>query len=169
MVVVLRSWRRESMTQQHAVGWMCDSRRAKLYLPAVGWFLLSLCSWGRVELEESVLQVLVNFHDGCLVAAPVAVIGRTKDGHHVLLVAPVVPFHDKLVGTRNEGQAVVVIELLGNVLAESISGATWTNTPSTTVIGVRPQQIADRTFVGDLCKCYNIILMFRFAEFCYRT
>lgn len=34
--------------------------------------------------------MLVDLHDGGLVATPVAVVGGTEDGHHVLVVAPVV-------------------------------------------------------------------------------
>merc|ERR1719453_292399 len=47
----------------------------------------------RVKLEESVLQVLVDLHDGGLVAAAVAVIGGTENGDRVLFMAPVVSLH----------------------------------------------------------------------------
>lgn len=87
-----------------------------------GWYLEevvggSACDMGfsssgsRIELQEGVFHVLVKFHDGGLVAAAVAVVGGREDGHHTLLMAPVVAFHDELVSTGNESQAIRAIEL----------------------------------------------------------
>ena len=39
---------------------------------------------------QSVFQMLIDFHDSGLVAAPIAVVWRTEDGDDILLVAPVV-------------------------------------------------------------------------------
>lgn len=39
---------------------------------------------------QRVLQGVIQFHDGCLVSTAVAVVWSTKDGHHVLVMAPVV-------------------------------------------------------------------------------
>lgn len=44
----------------------------------------------RVKLQEGVLQVLVNLHDGSLVATAVAVIWRTENRHDIAILAPVV-------------------------------------------------------------------------------
>lgn len=39
---------------------------------------------------QGVFQGVVQFHDGCLVSTAVAVVWSTKDGHHILVMAPVV-------------------------------------------------------------------------------
>ena len=43
--------------------------------------------------------------------SPVAVVGCREDGHHLLLVGPVVAFHDQLMGPRDEVQPVGLVEL----------------------------------------------------------
>ena len=40
--------------------------------------------------SQGVLEAIVQLHEGSLVATAVAVVGSTEDGHHVLLMAPVV-------------------------------------------------------------------------------
>ncbi len=45
---------------------------------------------GWIELQECVFEVLVDLHDGCLVAAAVAVVGGAENSHDVLVVRPVV-------------------------------------------------------------------------------
>lgn len=87
--------------------------------------------------------MFVDLHDGGLVAAAVAVVGRAEDGDHVLLVRPVVALHDQLVGPRHERQAVVVVELLGDVLPECVSCTTWVDSPATALIGVGPANTRD--------------------------
>lgn len=47
-------------------------------------------AWCRVKLQESVVERVIELHDGGLVAAAVAVVGRAKDGHHVAVMRPVV-------------------------------------------------------------------------------
>lgn len=39
---------------------------------------------------QGVFQSVVQFHDGSLVSTAVAVVWSTKDGHHILIMAPVV-------------------------------------------------------------------------------
>ena len=45
---------------------------------------------GWVEDQEIVIHLLVNFHYSCFVSAPIAVIGRRENSHHLLFVTPVV-------------------------------------------------------------------------------
>lgn len=73
-----------------------------------------------------------------------------EDGHHVPVLRPVVALHDELMCTCDEGQAVVVVERLGNVLAERVSGTTGGDAPAATVVGVGPQEITHGTLVRDL-------------------
>ena len=62
--------------------------------------------WGWVELQEGVFHELVNFHDGCLVTASIAVVWRRKDSDDVTVVGPVVAVHDELMSTSNQFEVV---------------------------------------------------------------
>jgi hypothetical protein len=53
------------------------------------------------------------------------------------------------VGTSDEGQAIVVVERLGDILAEGVAGTTGRYTPPTAVVRVRPKKITHRAFVRD--------------------
>jgi hypothetical protein len=53
---------------------------------------------------------LVNLHDGGLVAAAVAVIGRGKDCHNIIRVSWAVPLHHKLMRSRDQVQLVGAVE-----------------------------------------------------------
>ena len=103
-----------------------------------------------VELEEGVFEVLVNLHDGGLVAAPVAVVRGTEDCDHVPLVTPVVALHHQLVSPRHQGQAVTVVEGLRNVGAKCVACSARRDTPATPVVGVGPQQVTHGAFMGHL-------------------
>ena len=43
-----------------------------------------------------------------------------------------------------------MVELLGDVLAEGVPGASWRNAPTTPIIWVRPEQVADWALVRSL-------------------
>lgn len=64
--------------------------------------------------------MLVDFHDSCLVATAVTVIGSGENGDNVLVVTPVVAFHNELVCTCNQRQTIVVVKLLRDVLSECV-------------------------------------------------
>ena len=65
-------------------------------------------------------------------------------------MCPVVAIHDELMGARDSRQVVRVVELLANVLSEAVAGTARAVTPTTSVIGVRPEQVADRPLVRRL-------------------
>ena len=97
---------------------------------------------------QGVFQRVVQLHDGRLVAASVAVVGRGEDGDDVSVVAPVVALHDELVRPRDQRQPVRVVERLGDVLAEGVAGAARRDAPSPAVVGVGPQKIAHRSLLN---------------------
>mmetsp|Transcript_18257 Transcript_18257/g.47080 ORF Transcript_18257/g.47080 Transcript_18257/m.47080 type:complete len:290 (-) Transcript_18257:265-1134(-) len=104
----------------------------------------------RVKLQESVLELLIDLHDGGLVAAAVAVVRRGKERHEVLVVRPVVALHHELVRADDEAQLVGVVELLGNVRPECVPSAARRDAPSHPVVRIAPHQIAHRALVRDL-------------------
>ena len=113
---------------------------------------------------QIILHELVNLHYRGLVATSVAVVRSGEDCHDITLVCPVVSVHDQLMRSGNSRQVIRVVELLRDVLAETIASTTRADTPTTSVIGVGPEQVADWTFVrrllhavqlADLVKCVD--------------
>jgi len=98
----------------------------------------------------------VDLHDGSFVSASVAVIRSGKDSHNIPFVCPVVSIHHKLMSASDSSQAVRVVELFGNILAERVASTSWAYAPTASVIGVRPQQIADRAFVGHFLNAIEL-------------
>ena len=98
---------------------------------------MRLSSAGRgVKHEEVVVHVLVNLHDTGLVRAAVAVIGRREYSDDMLIMTPVEAVHDELMRTRDQLQAIDVIELLRNILAEGVPSTSGGDTPACAVIGI---------------------------------
>ena len=52
--------------------------------------------------------------------------------------------------TCDSHQVIGVIELLGDILTEGIAGTSGGDTPTTSVIGVRPEEIANGTLMRSL-------------------
>lgn len=66
-------------------------------------------------MESSELQVVFQL------TTSVAVVGCTEDGNNILVMAPIIPFHHKLVRPRYKCQAVCMIELLRYILAKCVA------------------------------------------------
>lgn len=50
----------------------------------------------RVELQESILEVFVDLHNGRLIRTSVAIVGSTEDRDDILLMTPIVSLHYEL-------------------------------------------------------------------------
>lgn len=92
--------------------------------------------------------MLINLHDCGLVAATVTVIRCGKYRDNVSVLAPVVALHDQLMGSGDQGQAVVVVESLADVLSEGVASTSGAYSPTASVVGVTPEQIAHGALVG---------------------
>lgn len=86
--------------------------------------------WDEGGNLQGVLQVLIDLHYCSLVAASVAVVGgyqilsklrkslhcrlelTREDGHYIPVLGPVVTLHHQLMGTSDEGQAIIMVESL---------------------------------------------------------
>ncbi len=53
-------------------------------------------SGSGIKLQKDVFQVLVYFHNSGLVAASVAVVGRTENGHDISVMRPVVALRESV-------------------------------------------------------------------------
>lgn len=94
--------------------------------------------------------MFVNLHDRGLVAAAVTVIGSREYRDDISVLTPVVALHDQLMGSGDQRQTVVVVESLADVLAESVTSTSGTDSPTASVIGITPKQIAHGSLVGHL-------------------
>lgn len=104
--------------------------------------------------------MFVNLHDCGLVSAAVTVIGSREYRDDVSVLTPVVTFHDQLMGTSDQRQTVVVVKSLADVLAESVASTSGAYSPTASVIGITPKQIAHGTLMGyllDSVECANVV------------
>jgi hypothetical protein len=61
------------------------------------------------------LHAFVELHNGSLVTAAVAVVGGGENCDDRLIMRPVITLHNELVRTRDQCQAVGVIEVVGDI------------------------------------------------------
>mmetsp|Transcript_123539 Transcript_123539/g.360766 ORF Transcript_123539/g.360766 Transcript_123539/m.360766 type:complete len:214 (-) Transcript_123539:283-924(-) len=94
--------------------------------------------------------MLVDLHDSGLVTAAVAIVWSGENRHDVSVMAPVVALHHKLVCPRNELQAIGMVELLRDVLAEGVAGTAGRDAPAAAVIRIRPKKVAHWSFMWHL-------------------
>lgn len=53
-------------------------------------------------------------------------------------------------GSCDKCESIIVVERLGNILPESVTGTTGADAPTASVIGVGPQQVAHGSLMGYL-------------------
>ena len=93
---------------------------------------------GRFELEKCEFHVLIQLHDGGVVATSIAIVWCREDRHDILIVTPVVPLHYKLVGPGDEFETVRMVKLGRYVGPECVSCSPRRNTPTGPIIRIRP-------------------------------
>jgi len=140
------------------------------------------------EDREAWVQVLAEVHDGGDVAAAVAVVGSAPycdDGFifevplccgiwsargvcdvqwvsgEIHLVALV----DQLVSTRNELEAIDMVELRCDLISKQPPCTTRRDSPGANVLWVAPDEIAKGAFVGDLLSASNDTDLVNGADF----
>ena len=108
------------------------------------------------KVLQCAVHMFVDFHNGGLVTASVAVIWCGEDSDDVALVTPIVSVHDELMGASNSLKAVCLVKLLGNVLTEGIASTTRRDAPTAAVIRVRPKQVANWAFMRHLLNAIEL-------------
>lgn len=93
--------------------------------------------------------MLINFHDSSLITTSVTVIGSTENCYDIPILTPVVPFHNQLMRSRNQSKAIVVVESFTDILTKGVPRSSWAYTPSTSIIGIRPEKVTHRSFMRD--------------------
>lgn len=122
--------------------------------------------WCRIELREldvimnrlpvHVINLVVDLHYRRLIAATVTIIGSREDRHDHPIVLPLIALHDELMRAGYEVKVVDVRELFGNVLSEGVSGSPWGDSPSASVIGIRPDEVTHGSLMGNLLDTIEI-------------
>ena len=69
---------------------------------------------------------------------------------------PLVTLHHKLMSPRNETQSVDMNELFGNILSKRITCTSRADSPSKSIIGIRPDEIAHWSLVWHLLDTVQI-------------
>ena len=113
-------------------------------------------AWCRVKHQEIVIHLFVDFHYSSLISTSIAVVWRWKDRHDLLLMAPIIASHDKLMGAGHCLKPILLYELVWYVLTEGVAGSSWRNSPASTVVGIWPQQVAHGPFVRHFYNTINI-------------
>lgn len=91
--------------------------------------------------------VVAELHNGCNVAAAVAVIGRRPDGDDGVVEHFLEAFHNELVSTRDHRKVVAVVENFDNIGAEEKACASRRETPAVDLVGIGPQEVAHGSLV----------------------
>lgn len=65
-------------------------------------------------------------------------------------MTPIKPVHHELMRTGDQLEAIRMVEILRYVLSEGEAGTSRRDTPSMTLVRIRPQQVTHRTFVRNL-------------------
>lgn len=78
-----------------------------------------------------VINVIVNLHNGGLIATSVAIVGGREDSHHSSIVLPLITLHNELMSSGNEVKIIDVGELFSDVLPECVPGSSWRDPPAT--------------------------------------
>lgn len=69
---------------------------------------------------------------------------------------PVVTIHNELMGTSYSCEAIGVIELLGNVLAERVASTARADAPAASVIRVGPEKVTDWAFMWHFLLSFEL-------------
>ena len=92
-----------------------------------------------IKDNRLIVTILIHFQKTGHVRAPVAVVGRRPDGDQILLFEPLdVAFLSELVGSGDQLEAVVVVELGDDFVSEEPAGASVARGPVFDFLGVGP-------------------------------
>ena len=104
--------------------------------------------WTHLERAQ---QALVNTHHGACVVELAAVVWCTEQGHELSFTEELVSIFDDLMSTANQVHVVFLQESGHDIWAEGERDTAIVFTPACDIlIGIRPEQIAQKTAVGDL-------------------
>ena len=66
---------------------------------------------------QGILESIVQFHDGGLVTAPVAVVRSTEDSHNVSIVAPVITLRPKTFIIYTHKNAFLILSVTLDIIS----------------------------------------------------
>jgi len=92
--------------------------------------------WCWIEHQEIVIHLFVDLHYSSLVTAAITVVWCGEYCDNLLLVAPIVSCHDKLMCSGYRLKAIFLYKLIRDVLSEGVAGATWGDTPPRSIVRI---------------------------------
>lgn len=109
---------------------------------------------GRLENLERAKQALVDAHHGTGIVKLAAVVGSGEEGDELALGEELVAVLDDLVSTADEIHVMFLEEARHHVWTKGEGDTTIVFAPSGNVlVGIRPEEIAEKTAVGNLRAC----------------
>ena len=103
-----------------------------------------------VKNYEVPFSVLVQAQNGRLVAHPVAVVGSRPQSHQLLVEPVYVSFLHQLMSPHNKVHLVQQVELVDYFCTKNPSCSSRVPSPSLYVLGIRPHQVSQWSFVRNL-------------------
>ena len=108
---------------------------------------------------ERAQQAFVNTHHGSSVVKLATVVGGAEERHQLSLGEEFVTVLHYLVCTANEVHVMFLQEPGDYIRSEGEGNSTIVLTPASDIfVGVRPEQVAKETTIGDLCTLANCLI-----------
>lgn len=108
----------------------------------------------RFQNLERAEQTLIDAHHGTGIVEFSTIVGCTEKGHKLALGEELVTVFYDLMGTTDQVHVVFLEEARYDIGAESEGDTTVVFAPAGNVfVGIRPQEIAEETAVGNLVQC----------------
>lgn len=103
-----------------------------------------------VEDVEVSFHMFVNVQDWSDISASVAVVRCWPNCNQILISEPVFEsVHNQLMGASNQLQLIYVVELRSHTGSKQPACSSWRKWPAINVIGVRPHEIWEWTFMWE--------------------
>ena len=103
--------------------------------------------WSRIKNKEIIVHRFIYLHDTSFVSTSITIVWCREYRHNLLLVTPIIAGHHQLMSSCYCFKAILLNELVRNVLSKCIPSSSRRYTPSSSVVRIRPKQITHWSFV----------------------
>ena len=101
----------------------------------------------RIKNKEIIVHRFIYLHDTSFVSTSITIVWCREYCHDLLLVTPIIASHHQLMSSCYCFKAILLNELVRNVLSKCIPSSSRRYTPSSSVVRIRPKQITHWSFV----------------------
>lgn len=104
-----------------------------------------------------ITEIFFNFHKTSRIIASVTIVRGWPYSYQIFLCKPfIIAFLGQLMGTSDQFQVVVMIELSYNPVSKEPTSSSMALGPGFNFLWVRPHEIGERTFVSDVIPSVGI-------------